>query len=370
MSTEDEKPDIMEECLKLAPEPYKSIIQRRQQEGWFGTVLNDFQKRYTLTEDQLDTVTIAAFRVACDPDALESMKDFLIAEADLSYELAVKIQRDVTRDIIIPIKDEGDRLVGMQDPAPRPSEKGTMSSQLEKEIQLLDAYEKDYEEHLHESGTAERMRQRYSKQIELVRSQFPEDRAWRFHQANLFHHTAIQKYGEEKTREALEFVDKAISTDGRARHRMLKAKLCHKCGQREAALAELNYICTSFSDSPLYLDARKLKDEIESAPKGGCFIATAAYGSALASEVVFLSRFRDEVLLTSRLGALFVTFYYQVSPPLAFLISRVEFLRAATRCLFLLPLLRLLKRNWGRSNSSSSYDRIVPYLALSERPRP
>jgi hypothetical protein len=120
---------------------------------------------------------------------------------------------------------------------------------------------------------------------------------------------------------------------------------------RDEAIAELDYICANFSDSPLYIEARKLKDEIESRPKGSCFIATAAYGSGLASEVVLLSRFRDEILLPSQLGALFVTFYYQVSPPIASLIGRVEFLRVATRGLFLRPLLRLLKRNWSRSDS-------------------
>jgi tetratricopeptide (TPR) repeat protein len=222
----------------------------------------------------------------------------------------------------------------------RPS---TNTSQLENEIQLLERYEKEYENNLHEPEKAGPARQRYSKQIELVRSQFPEEHAWRFHEANLYHHTAVQKYADEKVREAFEWIDKAISTDDRARHRMVKAKLCHKSGQRETAIAELEHICAKWPDSNLYLDARQLKDKIQSEPKGSCFIATAAYGSAVASEVVLLSRFRDEVLLPSRLGALFVTFYYQVSPPLASLIGRVEFLRAATRGLFLVPLLRFVR---------------------------
>jgi len=217
-----------------------------------------------------------------------------------------------------------------------------MSSQLEKEIQLLERYENDYDEHMHEDK-AEQFRQRYSKQIELVRSQFPEEHAWRFHEANLYHHTAIQKYGEGKYREAWEFVDKAISTDDRARHRLLKAKLCDKSGRREEAIAELDYICANFSDSTLYLDARKLKDEIESKPKGGCFVATAAYGSPLATEIILLSRYRDEVLLRSKLGALFVAFYYRVSPPFASLIARVAVLKAATRYLLLAPILALVK---------------------------
>src|SRR5207244_13410691 len=125
---------------------------------------------------------------------------------------------------------------------------------------------------------------------------------------------------------------------------MLRAKLYDKCGRSPQAITDLEYICQNFSDSSLYLDARQLKDEIESRPKGGCFIATAAYGSSLATEVILLSRFRDEVLLPSRLGSLFVACYYRLSPPLASLIARAEFLRTATRRFFLAPLLRLLKR--------------------------
>lgn len=74
-----------------------------------------------------------------------------------------------------------------------------------------------------------------------------------------------------------------------------------------------------------------------------CFVATAAYGSALAPEVIILSHFRDKVLLNSVFGRAFVKFYYFVSPPLASTIAKTEFLRTATRRVFLAPILRLLK---------------------------
>ena len=82
--------------------------------------------------------------------------------------------------------------------------------------------------------------------------------------------------------------------------------------------------------------------------KSGCFIATAAYGSPLAPEVLTFRRFRDEVLLTSKLGSLFVRSYYLASPPLALVISKMRILRVATRYLLLEPILRFLK-NIGRS---------------------
>lgn len=78
---------------------------------------------------------------------------------------------------------------------------------------------------------------------------------------------------------------------------------------------------------------------------GGCFIASAAYGSSFTPEVIVFRRFRDEVLLTSKLGTIFVEFYYLTSPPLARLISKAKFLQAATRWLLLGPVLRLLKNS-------------------------
>jgi hypothetical protein len=65
--------------------------------------------------------------------------------------------------------------------------------------------------------------------------------------------------------------------------------------------------------------------------KGGCFIATAAYGSYLDPQVMVLRHFRDDVLLKSGPGTAFVAFYYKHSPPIADFIREHDFLRMLTR---------------------------------------
>jgi len=71
-----------------------------------------------------------------------------------------------------------------------------------------------------------------------------------------------------------------------------------------------------------------------------CFLATAAYGTPASSEVGTLRRFRDEHLLTNRVGATFVRAYYRLSPPLARFIATREPLRAAVRAA-LTPVVRI-----------------------------
>ena len=64
---------------------------------------------------------------------------------------------------------------------------------------------------------------------------------------------------------------------------------------------------------------------------GGCYIATAVYGSYDAPEVMILRRFRDEDLLTNWPGRLFVKVYYALSPFVANKLKNAEKLNSVVR---------------------------------------
>ena len=64
---------------------------------------------------------------------------------------------------------------------------------------------------------------------------------------------------------------------------------------------------------------------------GGCFIATAAYGSLVEPHVKILRDFRDRFLITNIVGKSFVNLYYKHSPPFADFIAKHDHLRMIVR---------------------------------------
>ena len=74
---------------------------------------------------------------------------------------------------------------------------------------------------------------------------------------------------------------------------------------------------------------------------GGCFIATAAFGTPFAEEINVLRNWRDDYLLKNRLGTIFVHSYYRLSPPIAENIRQSDSRRSLTRKL-LTPFIKIL----------------------------
>jgi len=103
------------------------------------------------------------------------------------------------------------------------------------------------------------------------------------------------------------------------------------------------------SNIGLFALASKNKNTITSdsgnSSGGGCFIATAAYGSYLQKDVEFLRVFRDKYLLTNKLGKSFVDTYYHYSPPIANYIAQHDYLRTIVRWI-LTGIIFIIKYPW------------------------
>lgn len=71
---------------------------------------------------------------------------------------------------------------------------------------------------------------------------------------------------------------------------------------------------------------------------GLCFVATATLGNDRHPQVLFLQSFRDELLLKSAGGALFVAWYYRYGPRAARRIENSKFARAGSYLFLVLPM--------------------------------
>ncbi len=76
---------------------------------------------------------------------------------------------------------------------------------------------------------------------------------------------------------------------------------------------------------------------------GGCFIATAAFGTSTAHEINVLRSFRDNFLMRDNAGRKFISLYYGVSPQIAKMIEKSSTLKLATR-IMLTPIIKAVQK--------------------------
>lgn len=94
---------------------------------------------------------------------------------------------------------------------------------------------------------------------------------------------------------------------------------------------------------------------------GGCFIATAAYGSYLNPHVKVLRDFRDVFLMSSSIGRKSVRLYYQHSPRIARTIEKYSLLQTVARQA-LLPLIGMSSLSLKTVTSLSSLLLLLSFL--------
>ena len=87
--------------------------------------------------------------------------------------------------------------------------------------------------------------------------------------------------------------------------------------ENESLTTHVSTVYNNVFDQTLYKEDIILPTLPPLPKSGGCFIATAAMGDYDNPTVMVLRRFRDLVLLPSRVGERLVRAYYSVSPPIA-----------------------------------------------------
>ena len=122
-------------------------------------------------------------------------------------------------------------------------------------------------------------------------------------------------------------------------------ELCSTGNKLEAIKYYKGISGLGLKESKEFIDNFVIQHNITAAAGSGkCFVATACYGDYDAPEVMVLRHFRDDKLLKTFLGKVFVEFYYSISPFFATLISKSNLLKKLVRQYFLQPIINRLQK--------------------------
>ena len=115
--------------------------------------------------------------------------------------------------------------------------------------------------------------------------------------------------------------------------------------------------CLRCGETWMYLRCPKCGSETRvgrsGLPNDGCFLATAAYGSPYAHEVVLLRKYRDMHLLRTIVGRFTVRLYERISPPIANWVVMRPFARHFICRVVMPPLLWIAQRQIGNDRDET-----------------
>ena len=94
---------------------------------------------------------------------------------------------------------------------------------------------------------------------------------------------------------------------------------------RSAFVIELNQILEKHDDA--YLQKLKKEQDTNTQSSGGCYVATAVYGSYDCPQVWTLRRYRDYTLAETWYGRAFIKTYYAISPTIVKWFGHTEWFR-------------------------------------------
>ncbi len=104
---------------------------------------------------------------------------------------------------------------------------------------------------------------------------------------------------------------------------------------KERRLVYVNETCWRCGGTGYAPQSRRSTSPGAHTRRGGCFIATAAYGNSLAKHVTIVAEFRDKYLLRYAAGRKFVHLYYRNGPMCAEYIQERPYIKSAVKAALL-----------------------------------
>jgi tetratricopeptide (TPR) repeat protein len=148
----------------------------------------------------------------------------------------------------------------------------------------------------------------------------------------------VDRFKDGKNKAIMHMMKVVEIVPNSASYRRSLGILYSQAGKKDLAIEQIE---KAIELEPENIGFQKELEDLKAEKGGGCFIATAVYDSPHSLEVELLRKFRDETLLTSQIGRIFVNVYYFLSPPVANFISDKKTIKYLLKFILFKPFIKL-----------------------------